>query len=96
MSLSFASNQSNQWVLEYANYILCRGVRPITKKVCPRYHISSGGDAPGSDLRNLEYPFIAITPRSILPGVLVPVRVPSVVAQSAGTVEYTDCFSAEG
>ena len=39
---------------------------------------ASGGEDPILDLKEVVYPFVGITPKSTLPRVVVPVRVPSI------------------
>ena len=56
---------------EYADYISCRGVRPPQRvSLCMTLNCIQWGNK-----RSMEYPVIAITPRSILTRVVLPVRV---------------------
>ena len=61
--------------------VLLAGTVEYPPNDCPGYDTKqSDGEAPvnGGALENVEYPFIAITPRSTLTGVVVPDRVPSI------------------
>ena len=52
--------------IEYTDYIPCSEVRTSKKLSWVWHYTASAGEAPVLELRELKYPFIAITPRSTL------------------------------
>ena len=57
--------------IEYANCITCSGVTPhVPQKGCPEYDTIQQQGFSSGILKRVEYPFIAITHRSLWPGVV--------------------------